>query len=238
MSTSPSIRSVVLVHGALADGSCWSKVLRLLRPESFRTLALQLPNSSFADDVATVVRAIDYVDGPVLLVGHSYAGAVISEAGTLEKVSALLFVAAGAPDSGQSFNDWAKENPPAPVASQFRAYGAGHAVVTEQGWREDIAQDATDDEAALLFATQKPLGHHCFDGSVTTAAWRSKPSWCLVATQDRVIPTEAQRASAERLKATVLELPTSHMPMLSKPVEVAAFIVQATQQHAAVTKAS
>ena len=237
MATSPSVRSVVLVHGALADGSCWSKVLRLLRPESFRSVALQLPNSSFADDVAAVTRALDYADGPVLLVGHSYAGAVISEAGTHDKVSTLVFVAAGAPDSGQSFNDWAKGSPPAPAASQFRMYGEGHVVVTEQGWREDLAQDATEDEAALLFATQKPLSVTCMEGKVTTAAWRSKPSAYIVATNDRGVSTEAQRASAERMKATVLELPTSHMPMLSKPAEVAAFIVQATKQQTGAAKA-
>ena len=231
-SSAGTIRTVVLVHGALADGSCWAKVIAALQPfnDLFRTLAVQLPNSSLSDDVATVLRALDYAEGPILLVGHSYAGAVVCEAGNHVKVASLMFVAAGAPDSGQSFNMWWKDYPASPAGSQFRPYGSSHYVITEQGMRQDIAPDVSTEEADLLVAVQKPLGSHCFDDVVTTAAWRTKRSWYIITTNDRVVPTAAQRDSAERLHATVLELPTGHMPMMTSPAEVSTFIRKAAQQ--------
>ena len=230
-----SIRSVVLVHGALVDGSCWAKVIAALQPfhASFRTIAVQLPNSSMLDDIATVQRTLDQVDGPVLLVGHSYGGAVITEAGNHAKVTALMYVSAGAPDSGESFNTWWKDYPAMPARSQFRPYGTTHYVITEHGMRHDIAQDASQDEVDLMIAVQKPLGIQCFDGPVGSAAWKTKRScWYIVTTNDRVLPLAAQRDTAQRIGATVIELQTGHMPMLTAAAEVATFIRKAAQQTA------
>ena len=222
-----AIDRIVLVHGAFADGSCWAKVIPLLRTRGLMPMAVQNPLSSLADDVKASHRVIDMQGGPVLLVGHSWGGAVITEAGNHPAVKGLVYVAAGAPDSGQSFSDWWKPYPPAPGAAEIKPYGEGYVALTLQGVRKHFVQDLPPDEADIVFATQGPLAVKCFSDTISSAAWRSKPSWYIVAAQDETIPPDVERDSASRMKAQTLVLQSSHVPMLSQPEAVAEFIASA-----------
>jgi pimeloyl-ACP methyl ester carboxylesterase len=172
-----AIDTIVLVHGAFADGSCWAKVIPLLRKRGLGAVAVQNPLSSLADDVTAAHRVIDMQRRAVLLVGHSWGGAVITEAGNHPAVRGLVYVAAGAPDSGQSFNDWWKPYTPAPGAAEIRPYGEGYVALTAEGVRRHFVQDLPADEADIVFATQGPLATRCFSDTISAAAWRSKPSW-------------------------------------------------------------
>ncbi|MCS5732882.1 alpha/beta fold hydrolase [Herbiconiux daphne] len=222
-----SVEHIVLVHGAFADGSCWSKVIPLLKARGFHAIAVQNPLSSLADDVAAVHRVIEQMDGRVLLVGHSWGGAVITEAGNHSAVEGLVYVAAGAPDSGSSFNQWWADYDPAPGAAEIKPYGEGYVALTPKGVREDFAQDLPAGETDVIYATQGPLAARCFDDTISTAAWRVKPSWYIVAEHDRTIPPAVEKDSAARMSAHTLTLESSHVPMLSHPEEVAAFISEA-----------
>lgn len=220
--------NIVLVHGAFADGSSWSKVISLLRANGLNAVAVQNPLTSLADDVAAVKRALDNQDGPVVLVGHSWGGAVITEAGNDPRVVGLVYVAAGAPDSGQSFNDWWKDYPPEAGATEIKPYGSdGFVALTPKGIETCFVQDIPPEEAGLIYATQGPLAARCFDDKNRTAAWRSKPSWYIVAEKDRMIPPAVQRDSAARMKANTFTLASSHVPMLSQPERVAEIIIKA-----------
>jgi pimeloyl-ACP methyl ester carboxylesterase len=222
------VQNVVLVHGAWADGSSWDKVIPLLEKKGFRVTAVHLPFTTFADDVAAVKRALALQDGPVLLVGHSYGGAVITEAGNDPKVVGLVYVAAFAPDSGQSAGDLNSEYPPTPGAKEFRADANGFLRLTNKGIAEDFAQDLSSSEKAVLAATQgETSGPNELGAKVTTAAWRQKPSFYIVADQDRMIPPELERKLARQMHATTIHISSSHVPMLSHPVEVASFIAEA-----------
>jgi len=220
--------NVVLVHGAFADGSSWSKVIPLLHANGLNAVAVQNPLTSLADDVAAVKRVLDNQDGPVVLVGHSWGGAVITEAGNDPRVVGLVYVAAGAPDSGQSFNDWWKDYPPEAGAAEIKPYGSdGFVALTPKGIETCFVQDISPEEASLVYATQGPLAARCFDDKNRSAAWRSKPSWYIVAEKDRMIPPAVQRDSAARMKANTFSLASSHVPMLSKPERVAEVIIKA-----------
>ncbi len=224
------LKNIVLVHGAFADGSCWAKIIPLLIAKGFKVTAVQNPLSSLGDDVAAVKRVLSEQDGPVLLVGHSWGGAVITESGNDAKVVGLVYVAAGAPDSGQSFGDWWKDYTPAPGAAQIQPYGKdGFVALTPVGVRECFAQDVPADEATLIYVVQNPIAGRCFADKVGTAAWRSKPSWYLVAANDRTIPPAVQVDSAKRMNATTLTLQSSHVPMISQPEKVAGFICEAAE---------
>jgi pimeloyl-ACP methyl ester carboxylesterase len=222
-----SIDKVVLVHGAFADGSCWAKVIPRLTKRGLRAIAVQNPLSSLADDVKAVHRVVDAQEGPVLLVGHSWGGAVITEAGLHPQVKGLVYVAAGAPDSGQSFQDWWKAYPPAPAASEIKPYGDGYVALTAEGVRRHFVQDIPEREAELVFASQGPLAARCFGDKVSKAAWRSKRSWYIVAARDETIPPAVERDSAKRMGADTVVLESSHVPMLSQPGAVAELIVKA-----------
>jgi pimeloyl-ACP methyl ester carboxylesterase len=222
-----AIGTVVLVHGAFADGSCWAKVIPLLTKRGLKALAVQNPLSSLADDVTATHRVVDMQQGPVLMVGHSWGGAVITEAGNHPQVKGLVYVAAGAPDSGQSFDAWWKPYPPAPGAAEIKPYGEGYVALTREGVRKHFVQDIPADEADIVFATQGPLAVKCFGDTISKAAWRSKRSWYIVAAHDQTIPPEVQRDSAGRMGAETLVLQSSHVPMLSQPEVVAEFIASA-----------
>jgi pimeloyl-ACP methyl ester carboxylesterase len=222
-----AIETIVLVHGAFADGSCWAKVIPLLTKRGLKAIAVQNPLSSLADDVTAAHRVIGMQKGPVLLVGHSWGGAVITEGGNHAQVAGLVYVAAGAPDSGQSFGDWWKDYTPAPAAAEIRPYGEGYVALTPEGVRKHFVQDIPADEAAIVYATQGPLAARCFADKVTQAAWRTKPSWYIVAAQDQTIPPAVERDSAERMRAKTLVLESGHVPMLSQPDAVAEFIAGA-----------
>lgn len=221
------IRNIVLVHGAWADGSCWSKVIPLLEAKGFHVVAVQNPLNSLADDVASTGRAIALLDGPVLLVGHSYGGAVITEAGNDPKIAGLVYVAAFAPGDGESVVSIGKPYPPAPLFGELRPDAQGFLSVTSKGIAEDFGQDLSSKEKDGLTATQAPTAAAAFGATITTAAWKTKPSWFIIAANDRSIPPELEQAEAARMNATSITLQSSHLVMLSHPAEVAGLIAQA-----------
>jgi pimeloyl-ACP methyl ester carboxylesterase len=220
-------RNIVLVHGAWADGSCWSKVIALLQAKGFHVAAVQNPLTSLADDVAATKRVIALQDGPVILVGHSYAGVVITEAGNDPKVAGLVYVAAFAPGEGESINSVTKPYPPAPLGSELKLDAQGFLTATPKGIAEDMAQELPPMEQQILTATQGQTAAAVFGATVTTAAWKSKPSWAVIAGNDRAIPPELEKSEAAAIKATSITLPSNHLAMMSHPREVAELIEQA-----------
>src|SRR5712675_1694499 len=221
------VRNIVIVHGAWADGSSWAKVIPLLQAKGLHVVAVQNPLTSLGDDVAATKRAIASQDGPVLLVGHSYGGVVITEAGNDSKVVGLVYVAALVPSEGESVASVTKAYPPAPLGSEVRADAEGFLTLTPKGIAEDFAQDLSDNEKQLLTATQGPTAAAVFGATVTTAAWKSKPSWYVIAGNDRAVPPELEKAEAAAMRATSIAVPSSHVPMLSHPKEIADLIEQA-----------
>jgi pimeloyl-ACP methyl ester carboxylesterase len=227
MSPGVGLKNIVLVHGAWADGSSWSKVIPLLEAKGLHVVAVQNPLTSLANDVAATTRAIALQDGPVILVGHSYGGAVITEAGNDPKVAGLVFVAAFAPGDGESVASISKPYPAAPLGGELRPDAQGFLSVTPKGIAEDFAQDLPEKEKQILTATQGPTNAACFGATITTAAWKTKPSWFVIAGNDRAIPPELERAEATMMKATSITVASSHVAMLSHPKEVAELIEQA-----------
>jgi pimeloyl-ACP methyl ester carboxylesterase len=224
----PHVHNIILVHGAWADGSSWDKVIPLLEEKGFHVTAVHLPFTTLADDAATVKRAVALQDGPVLLVGHSYGGVVITEAGDDPKVAGLVFVAAFAPDQGQSAADLISQYPPAPGAKEFRPDANGFLKLTDQGIAEDFAQDLTPVEKQRLAATQgQASGPNEVGAKVTTVAWKHKPNFYIVTDQDRMIDPELEKKLAEQMHATTIHISSSHVPMLSHPAQVADFIATA-----------
>ena len=225
---SRSVTTIVLVHGAWADGSSWSKVIPLLASRGLQVVAVQLPLTSQADDVAAVQRAIARVDGPLLLVAHSYGGSVITEAGNDPKVAGLVYVAAFAPAEGESPFDLAIANP-TPALQQLQQDDFGFLKLTPVGIREDFAQDLSESEQTVLAATQGPTAAKALSAAVSIPAWRSKPSWFVIAADDRVVSPTLQAAFAQRMNATSITLSSSHVAMLSQPDVVASFIRRAAR---------
>jgi len=186
-----------------------------------------IPLTSFADDVAATRRAIAAQDGPTILVGHSYGGVVITEAGNDPKVAGLVYVAAFAPDAGQSIGEISKEFPKPAGLDELRPQADGFLLLSPKGLEEDFAQDLTASEKALLVAVQPQTAGAIFEAKPTAAAWRNKPSWYIVSSNDRMISPEQERAMAAQIKATTTVLPASHVVMLSQPAAVARVIEQA-----------
>src|SRR6266852_2415443 len=234
-SPEPAVKNVVLVHGAFADGSSYSRVIPLLEAKGLHVTAVQNPLTSLADDVAATSRAIASQNGPVLLVGHSYGGVVITEAGNDPKVVGLVYVAALAPSEGESVASVTKPFPATPLGSEVRADAEGFLTVTPKGIAEDFAQDLTDREKQILTATQAPTAAAVFGATVTTAAWKPKPSWSVIASNDRAVSPELQKAEAAAMKAKSITVPSSHVPMLSHPREVADLIEQAAAKAGSLT---
>ena len=220
-------KNIVLVHGAWADGSCWSKVIALLQAKGLHVVAVQNPLTSLAGDVAATKRIIALQDGPVMLVGHSYAGVVITEAGNDPKVVGLVYVAAFAPGDGESINSVSKPYPPAPLGGELRPDAQGFLTATPKGIAEDMAQDLPASEQQILTATQGQTSVSVFGATVTKAAWKSKPSWAVIAGNDRAIPRALEKDEAAAIKATSITVPANHLAMLSHPKEVAELIEQA-----------
>jgi pimeloyl-ACP methyl ester carboxylesterase len=225
----PAVRNVVLVHGAWADGSSWAKVIPLLEAAGLRVVAVQNPLTSLQDDVAAVQRAIALQDGPVLLVGHSYGGAVITEAGTDPKVAGLVYVAAFAPDAGQAVGELGKEFPPAPGGAEIRPDASGFLMMTPKGIEENFAQDLPKTERKILAATQGPTNGAAFGAKLANAAWKTKPTWYVVAANDRMIAPDLERQFAKTMKAKTITVPSSHVPMLSHAQQVAKLIIEASK---------
>jgi len=222
-------KSVVLVHGAFADGSSWNKVIPLLQARGLNVIAVQNPLTSLEEDVAHTRRAIARLEGPIVLVGHSWGGVVITEAGTDPKVSALVYVAAISPASGESANDMIKKFPETPGLSSLDVDEEGFAILPPASVAQNFAQDLPAGETAIMAVTQGPVQTKCFDQKVTSAAWEAKPSWAIVTGKDRMLQPAYLHAAADRMKANVVEVASSHVPQSSRPTEVAAVIIQAAK---------
>ncbi|MFD2571965.1 alpha/beta fold hydrolase [Spirosoma soli] len=229
-STATGVKNIVLVHGTWADGSSWSKVIPLLEAKGFNVLAVQNPLTSLGDDVAATKRAIELQNGPVLLVGHSWGGVVITEAGNHDKVAGLVYVAAAAPDEGQSFLELVQTAPSTPGNDQIRPDAYGYVSMSPKGIFEDFAQDLPESERKLILATQGPQAFTALQEKVSKAAWKTKPSWYVVAANDRMINPDLERTLAKKMKANTLEVKTSHVAMLAEPKTIANVIIEAAQK--------
>ncbi|MHC6223867.1 alpha/beta fold hydrolase [Pseudomonas sp. X10] len=230
--------SVVIVHGAFADGSDWAKVVPLLQAEGVKVTVVQNPLTSLADDVAATQRVLDNQPGDVVLVGHSWGGTVISQAGTDEHVRGLVYVAAFAPDAGQSSGELGKGYPTPPGLSQLTADKSGFLYLTPQGMATDFAQDLPKAQTAIMAATQGPIRASAFDDRTSAAAWTSKPSWYVISKQDRMIDPGLQHAFAKKIGAQATELDSSHVPQQSRPADVAKVILEAVNKSQAASDAS
>ena len=223
------VKTVLLVHGAWADGSSWAKVIPLLEAKGLHIVAVQIPLTSFSDDVAATQRAIALEDGPVLLVGHSYGGAVITEAGNDAKVAGLVYVSAVAPDKGESAFALIT-SVPTPIGSELRPDKTGFLKLTPKGIAEDFAQDLSPTEIAILTATQVPTSVTAMKGEITIPAWKSKPSWYIIAANDRAISPDLEAAQAKKIGATTTTISSSHVIMLAQPSKVADVIFEAASK--------
>jgi pimeloyl-ACP methyl ester carboxylesterase len=221
--------TVVLVHGAFADGSSWNKVIPILQARGLDVVAVQNPLSSLADDVAATRRAMESASGSVVLVGHSWGGAVITQAGADAKVKALVYVAAFAPDAGEAVNDLLKQGPAPAWAASLRRDSAGFLTLPAEIVAKDFAQDLPAADTKVMAVTQGPWADRCTADKLSVAAWKNKPSWYVLATSDHMIDPAAQARMAERIQATVVRVSASHVPMLSHPENVAAAIVAAAE---------
>ncbi|MGI5240359.1 alpha/beta fold hydrolase [Dactylosporangium sp. CA-139066] len=219
--------TIVLVHGGFVDGAGWRGVYDELKADGFDVRVVQNPTKSLADDAATTRDVLDTLDGPVVLVGHSYGGAVITEAGNHERVEALVYVTAFAPDQGESVNTllgtFPADGPQPPILPPV----GGYLFLDRVQFAESFAADVSTQEAAFMADSQVPWGLEALGGIVTKAAWHTKPSWYLHVTEDRMIPPAAQASMAERIGATVAETPGSHAIYVSRPGVVADLIKRA-----------
>jgi len=220
-------KSVVLVHGAFADGSSWSKIIPLLEAQGLTVVAVQNPTTSLADDVAAVGRALESQTEPVVLVGHSWGGAVITQAGVHEKVKALVYVSAFAPSKDETVNDQFNGYPQPEWFGAVAADSGGFLKITTAGIGEYFAQDLSAEEKSVVAAVQTPFAISANDDKLTENAWSEKPSWFVVSKNDRIIYPEMERKAAEKIGAKVTEVDASHVAMLAKPEEVAAVIIEA-----------
>ncbi|HTT24587.1 MAG TPA: alpha/beta hydrolase [Candidatus Sulfotelmatobacter sp.] len=223
------VRSVVLVHGGFVDGSGWNGVYNTLKSKGYDIAVVQNPTISLADDVAVTKRTIAAQEGPVILVGHSYGGVVITEAGNDPKVAGLVYIAAFAPDSGESVETLIQNPPPGAPIPPILPPEDGFLFLKRSKFQASFAADVDSSLAEFMADSQVPWGTKALAGCVTQPAWKSKPSWYLVSTEDRMIPPDAQRAMSKRAGATVLEVKGSHAVYVSQPGSVASLIEQAAQ---------
>jgi pimeloyl-ACP methyl ester carboxylesterase len=219
--------TVVIVHGAWVDGTSWREVIALLHVEGLSVIAVQNPLSALADDVDAVSRVMKRQTGPVVLVGHGYGGTVITQAGDHSNVAALVYIAACAPDIGESTTDVEKYGPSSPVISRFEVDAGGFLYLPLAVVREFLAHDLSAAEIRVLAAAQPPIRASALLDRVTKAAWRTKPTWYAVTDEDRIISSALQREIATRIGARVISLRAGHVPFLSKPKETAEVILAA-----------
>ena len=222
-------KNVVLVHGGFVDGSGWQAVYRALRSDGFTVGVVQNPTISLAGDVDAVRRVVAAQNGPVILVGHSYGGAVITEAGNDPKVVGLVYIAAFAPDKGESVATLIKDPPAGAPVPPILPPRDGYLLLDREKFRDSFAADVDPDLAAFMADAQLPWGLEALSGTISEPAWRSKPSWYLVTTEDRMIPPPAQRFMSKRAGATVVEVAGSHAIYVSQPAAVAELITTASK---------
>jgi pimeloyl-ACP methyl ester carboxylesterase len=224
-----SALTVVLVHGGFVDGAGWEGVYNILKKDGYNVSIVQNPTTSLADDVAAARLAIARTQGPVVLVGHSYGGVVVTEAGTDPKVAGLVYIAAFAPDKGESVESLIKNPPPGAPVPPILPPLDGYLFLDRAKFRASFAADVSEAKAAFLADSQVPWGVGALSGSVSEPAWKTKPSWYLIATEDKMIPPPAQRQMATRAGSTVTEAAGSHAIYISKPEAVAALIAKAAK---------
>ena len=222
----PNIRNVVLVHGLFADGSCWSEVIPRLQEAGLNVTSVQNPLTTLPDAVAATQRVLARQDGPTVLVGHSFSGMIVTEAGVDPKVTSLVYVAARAPDAGEDYAALAK-NYPTPPASAGIIFDGDEGRLSEEAFLRDFAGDLPEKKARALFAVQEPFNKALLAGKTTQAAWRSKPSFYAVSTEDRTINPDLERFMAKRMHAKTIELKSSHVSMISHPKEISDLILEA-----------
>lgn len=222
--------TVVLVHGAFADGSTWNKVIPLLQAKGLNVVSVQNPLTSLDDDVTATRRALDAQKGPVVLVGHSWGGMVITQAGQHENVKALVYIAAFAPSEGESVADMSKAYPTPTGLTHVVADKEGFLTLSPDGIEKYLAPDVSSDQTRLMIATQTPIRGSSFEQKVTAAAWKTRPSWYLLSEQDHMIQPELQGAMAKKISAQVTRASADHVPHLSKPEAVAEIILEAVDK--------
>jgi pimeloyl-ACP methyl ester carboxylesterase len=227
--TATKARNVVLVHGLFADGSCWSEVIARLQAAGLNATAVQNPLTTLPEAVASAERVLARQDGPTVLVGHSFSGMIVTEAGMHPNVSALVYVAARAPDAGEDYAALAK-NYPTPPASAGIIFDGDEGRLGEQAFLHDFAGDVPEAKARVLYAVQEPFQKTLLTGRTTQAAWRSKPSFYAVSTEDRTINPDLERFMAKRMGAKTIEVKASHVSMISRPDEITGLILEATQR--------
>ncbi|MGD0661067.1 MAG: alpha/beta hydrolase [Syntrophorhabdales bacterium] len=221
--------NIVLVHGGFVDGSGWEGVYRILTKDGYRVSVVQNPTITLADDVSVTKRILAIQSGPVILVGHSYGGVVITEAGNDPRVAGLVYVTAFAPDKGESVSSLIKDPPPGAPVPPILPPQDGYLFLDKAKFPASFAADVDNQRAAFMADSQVPWGVDALNGAVSEPAWKTKPSWYLVATDDKMIPPEAQRFMAKRAGSTVTEVAGSHAVYVSQPNAVAAFIEEASR---------
>jgi pimeloyl-ACP methyl ester carboxylesterase len=236
MSETSGIKNVVLVHGGFVDGSGWEGVHKILKKDGFTVTIVQNPTITLADDVAFTKRALAAQSGPAILVGHSYGGVVITEAGNHPKVAGLVYIAAFAPDKGESVSSLIKDPPPGAAVPPILPPQDGFLFLDKAKFAASFAADVNADTAAFMADAQVPWGLEALGGAITEPAWKSKPSWYMVTTEDRMIPPDAQRAMSKRAGSTVTEVKASHSVYVSQPQSVANLVEQAAKSVALVAK--
>jgi pimeloyl-ACP methyl ester carboxylesterase len=225
--TSSALKNVVLVHGGFVDGSGWQGVYNALKKNGYAVTIVQNPTTSLADDVAVTKRALATQNGPAILVGHSYGGVVITEAGNDSKVAGLVYIAAFAPDKGESVAALIKDPPPGAPVPPILPPQDGYLFLDKTKFAGSFAADVSPDVAEFMADSQVPWGVEALSGAITQPAWKTKPSWYLVATEDKMIPPDAQRAMSKRAGSTVVEVKGSHSVYVSQPQAVASLIERA-----------
>jgi len=223
------MKNVVLVHGGFVDGAGWEGVYKILKKDGYNVSIVQNPTISLKDDVAATKRILSAQDAPAILVGHSYGGAVVTEAGTDPKVAALVYISAFAPDKGESVATLIKDPPPGAPVPPILPPRDGYLFLDKMKFTASFAADVDAEKAAFMADSQVPWGVEALEGTISEPAWKAKPSWYLVTTEDRMIPPAAQRVMAKRAGSTVVEVKGSHSAYVSQPGAVAALIEQAAK---------
>jgi len=221
--------TIVLVHGGFVDGSGWESVYKILKKDGYSVTIVQNPTISLADDVAATKRIVHAQNGPVILVGHSYGGAVITQAGNDPKVAGLVYIAAFAPDRGESVSTLIKDPPPGAPVPPILPPQDGYLSLDKAKFPASFAADVDKEKAAFMADSQVPWGVEALSGTISEPAWKTKPSWYLIATDDRMIPPPAQRLMSKRAGSTVVEVAGSHAIYVSQPNAVAALIEEAAR---------
>ena len=225
--TAPKAKNVVLVHGLFADGSSWSEVIPRLQAAGLNVTSVQNPLTTLPEAVDAALRVLERQNGPTVLAGHSFSGMIVTEAGVHPNVSAVVYVAARAPDAGEDYAALAKEFP-TPPASAGIVFDGDEGRLNEEAFLRDFAGDLPEAKAKALFAVQWPFHKALLAGKTTQAAWRSKPSWYAVSTEDRTINSDLQRFMAKRMGAKTIEVEASHVSLISHPDTIANLILEAT----------